>query len=271
MKLESLKTTSYCGVSECIKQSWKSTSKWTEYVHNARPNNAFVLICSDMRAVYDFSDGKTIVATKGDVIFLPKNVYYCVHFYDVSDDYDSYTINFTLFDKTGKEIEIQDEPCILKRKFNEACLFETNELYKAYLNRKYDSINYQIQFYSFLNTICNLINYASMYYYPIKNGVDLLLVEFAENKKMDYYAKQCNMDKSYFYKLFKSWANVSPNEYRNQLRLSSAKSMLKNTNMTISQIAEKTGFVDPYYFSRIFKKKFGLSPLRYRSMSTKNQ
>ena len=87
---------------------------------------------------------------------------------------------------------------------------------------------------------------------------------------MDYYAKQCNMDKSYFYKLFKAWANVTPNEYRNQLRISSAKSMLKNTNLTIYQIAEKTGFIDPYYFSRIFKNKVGITPLRYRKMFTNN-
>lgn len=269
MRLESLKTSFYCGVSECIKQSWKNTSKWTGYANNLRPHNAFVLICSNMQAIYNFSNGKSIIATKGDVVFLPKNINYCVHFYNVCDVFDSYTINFTLFDKSGNEIIIEDEPRVLERKFNDGCLFETHELYKTYLNRKYDSISYQIQFFSFLNQICNLITHSSMYYYPIKKGVELLLIEFAENKKMDYYAQQCNMDKSYFYKLFKCWANVSPNEYRNQLRISSAKSMLKNTNMTINQVAEKTGFIDPYYFSRLFKKKVGLSPMQYRTLSTK--
>ena len=270
MKLESLKTSLHCGVSECVKQSWKNTAKWTGYINKARPQNAFVLICSNMQAIYDFSDGQRIIATKGDVIFLPKSTFYTVHFYDVSNDFDSFTINFTLFDESGAEIIIENKPCVLARKFNDDCLFETNELFKAYLNRKYDSVNYQIQFYSFLNKICNLINYTSKNYYPIKKGVDLLLIEFTENKKMDYYAKQCNMDKSYFYKLFKAWANVTPNEYRNQLRISSAKSMLKNTNLTIYQIAEKTGFIDPYYFSRIFKNKVGITPLRYRKMFTNN-
>lgn len=270
MKLESLKTSLVCAESECIKQSWKNTSKWTGYVNTARGNNAFILVCSNMRARFEFKDGKTIIATKGDVVFIPKNTYYCVYFYNVCDDFDSFTINFTLFDGTGKETTIQDAPCVLARKFDEGCLFVTNELFKAYLNKKYDSINYQIQFYSFLDKICNLIDYSSKFYLPIKKGVELLLAEFSENKKMDYYAKQCNMDKSYFYKLFKLWANVSPNEYRNQLRLSTAKSMLKNTNMTICQIAEKTGFVDPYYFSRIFKKEIGLSPLQYRKLVGEN-
>ena len=46
--------------------------------------------------------------------------------------------------------------------------------------------------------------------------------------------------------------------------------MLKNSNLSISEIAVEVGFDDPYYFSRIFKKFVGLSPRQLRNESEKN-
>ena len=40
--------------------------------------------------------------------------------------------------------------------------------------------------------------------------------------------------------------------------------LLVHTNLSICEIAQKIGFDDPYYFSRLFKKEMGLSPAHYR-------
>lgn len=63
-------------------------------------------------------------------------------------------------------------------------------------------------------------------YYPIRRGVELLTDEWDRNTRISYYAEQCRVDKSYFYKLFKARFGVSPNRYRTQLRLAAAKDML---------------------------------------------
>lgn len=56
--------------------------------------------------------------------------------------------------------------------------------------------------------------------------------------------------------------NVS--DYINNIRLEQAKSMLQNPGLTISEIAYKTGFSSPNYFSTVFKNKFGVSPNVFR-------
>ncbi|WP_341224395.1 ATP-binding protein [uncultured Arcticibacterium sp.] len=58
---------------------------------------------------------------------------------------------------------------------------------------------------------------------------------------------------------------ISPNKLIRQIKLQRGKELLQNSELNISQIAFKSGFSDPGYFSRIFKKEFGLTPQEWRS------
>ena len=53
-------------------------------------------------------------------------------------------------------------------------------------------------------------------------------------------------------------------EWLNQRRLQMASQYLSSTRKTISEIAAMCGFSDQFYFSRVFRRHFGQSPLRYR-------
>ena len=177
MKLESLKTTAHCGFCECIKQSWNNPDRWRGYESIPRPNYAFVLVCSDMRIRYDFVDGKIVTAQKGDIIFIPKNLKYSASFFNCTGIFDSYTINFVLYDESGNELEIDEEMHVLENKIDKSCLFLAEELLESYINRKNNRIRHQIQFYMFLEKMCELSSFSSHFYYPIQNGVKLLLKE----------------------------------------------------------------------------------------------
>ena len=72
------------------------------------------------------------------------------------------------------------------------------------------------------------------------------------------------MSISCFYQEFRSYAGMSPTKYRNSIRINVAKSDLLNTNMTVKEIAEKVGFDDAFYFSRIFRSITGTSPKAFR-------
>ncbi|GGF96119.1 hypothetical protein GCM10010912_46310 [Paenibacillus albidus] len=63
---------------------------------------------------------------------------------------------------------------------------------------------------------------------------------------------------------FKQEKLLGPMEYVIQLRMESAERMLRHTDATIGEIAERTGYHDMYYFSRAFKKYYGVPPQRYR-------
>ncbi|GJM80120.1 hypothetical protein HMSSN139_26160 [Paenibacillus sp. HMSSN-139] len=50
----------------------------------------------------------------------------------------------------------------------------------------------------------------------------------------------------------------------NRIRLSKACELLKQPSLLIKEVAEQAGFPDIYYFSKAFKKKYGVSPLTFR-------
>lgn len=58
---------------------------------------------------------------------------------------------------------------------------------------------------------------------------------------------------------------TSPIKYINNLKLDKAKNMLEISNYSIAEIAQSSGFADPYYFSRFFKQQTGVSPSEYRA------
>lgn len=66
-------------------------------------------------------------------------------------------------------------------------------------------------------------------------------------------------------RLFDKLLHTSPIKYINNLKLDKAKNMLKISNYSIAEIAQSSGFSDPYYFSRFFKMQTGVSPSEYRA------
>jgi AraC-like DNA-binding protein len=58
--------------------------------------------------------------------------------------------------------------------------------------------------------------------------------------------------------------DINVSDYINNIRLEHAKSMLLNPELTISEVAYKSGFSSPNYFSTVFKNKYGLSPNAFR-------
>lgn len=81
---------------------------------------------------------------------------------------------------------------------------------------------------------------------------------------LEEMVKELPMGYSKFRKLFKEVTGTSPNQYHLDLRLDKARELILSTNLTINEVAFKTGFSSIFYFSRLFKKKNGLSPKEYR-------
>ena len=63
---------------------------------------------------------------------------------------------------------------------------------------------------------------------------------------------------------FKRLTGLPPGQYQIQIRLNKARRLLRNSSLSIQEIAARLGFESIYYFSRLFKKKTGLVPLAYR-------
>ncbi len=77
-------------------------------------------------------------------------------------------------------------------------------------------------------------------------------------------AEHAFVSKSTLTKRFKAELSKSVGEYINDTIMFEAGQLLLKTNFSILAISEKYGFSDQFYFSRRFKEKFGMSPMKYR-------
>lgn len=77
-------------------------------------------------------------------------------------------------------------------------------------------------------------------------------------------ARELSLSHIYFRQLFRIFSGMAPQQYLIHSRLNKASSLLLATSQPVSEIAALTGWKNEFYFSRIFKKKYGISPKSYR-------
>jgi AraC-like DNA-binding protein len=77
-------------------------------------------------------------------------------------------------------------------------------------------------------------------------------------------AEELGISYSSFRSEFKKYNGIAPGQYLLQLRIQSAKRLLVNASMTVKEIAFATGFESQFYFSKMFKKHVGTSPILFR-------
>ena len=87
---------------------------------------------------------------------------------------------------------------------------------------------------------------------------------YAHTVNIQVIADHLNIERTYLYRLFKDITGTSPQEYLLDYRIRRACSLLKETDLPISDIARSVGYDDALYFSRLFKQKKGQTPTQYR-------
>ena len=92
---------------------------------------------------------------------------------------------------------------------------------------------------------------------------------FKETLTLDQLAEEAHMNKFYLCHAFKQELGVSPINYLISCRIEESKYLLAETDLSISQIAQLLNFSSPSYFSQVFRRTQGVSPVEFRQ-STKN-
>ncbi|WP_342577541.1 helix-turn-helix domain-containing protein [Psychrobacillus sp. FSL K6-2843] len=103
----------------------------------------------------------------------------------------------------------------------------------------------------------------------VNAAIDFIDYSYTDPKlNLEVLASFIGISQSYLSMLFSQTKEMTFKQYLNQKRLTHAKQLLQETNLTIHEIASKTGFNDANYFSKLFKGKYGESPLLYRQHAT---
>ena len=241
------------------------------------------------------------VASKNQVHIMQPNLQHTRYFkdnsfcnyYNVHLDFFhmSYDENFNVFDTYISEIKgtAYDKSAKLKRRatfenINVASLFNVHnpedlskifeELLTAYKdeNNPYRTLILKQLCYKLILQLLKECENDGLQLFEQKKNIHIDYInEFVEyihknfNKKIDLneIANSYGLSKNHFCKIFKSQYNVPPHDFLISVRIDEAKKLLKSGKFMINEIAEKVGYDDSAYFSRLFKIKEGLSPLQY--------
>lgn len=99
----------------------------------------------------------------------------------------------------------------------------------------------------------------------IQKAISYMKENLTKKITLQEVAQVCSVSVYYFSHLFKREVGKSFIEYLNALRIRKALYYLEHTDFTVQEIAERVGFEDANYFSRLFKKYVSMSPSKYRT------
>ncbi len=100
----------------------------------------------------------------------------------------------------------------------------------------------------------------------ISGVINYMNAHVKQNFEIREFAGLANYSVSRFSELFRGQTGYSPIQYFLQLKIHTACQYLSFSQMNVKQISAELAFNDPYYFSRLFKKQTGKTPLAYRKL-----
>ncbi len=93
---------------------------------------------------------------------------------------------------------------------------------------------------------------------------------YMEHLTVPRLAEQSGVNRNRLAYVFNKYAGMGPGDYLLQYRLNRAKELLIASKAPLHEIAQATGFNDPFHFSKVFKKQFGISPSEFRDKFINN-
>ena len=100
----------------------------------------------------------------------------------------------------------------------------------------------------------------------IERAVEYMVNNYEKSISVEELSKIATMSQPNFYASFKRNVGIPPITYLNRYRLSLAAERLINTDMSVGEIGYSVGVRDSLYFSKLFKKSYGITPVRYREL-----
>ena len=248
-------------------------NEFSLYKSKPRSFSALFFVFTNIEVSFFSDNTPPLIVKKGDIVFIPKGMRYTVRIQNKNElKIDTCTINLSIFNENREEILLSDNISILTNRCDNLIDVHLKNLFDIFYRlekvgeREVRNLSkIKGEFFLLLDLISESTLQCRDFYYPIRKGVEAFCNEWNLNEKIEKYAALSGMSETYFYRCFRKWSGISPIEYRNNLRLSNAESLLRCTDMKINEISLNVGFEDPFYFCKLFSKKYGASPRSYRN------
>lgn len=222
------------------------------------PPGRWNVICDGRR--YNVSGGDIIVVNSGQIHAVERiegeGSTYCLQ---ISPEFPCTNHGFQNHIKNVPELEMYFENILneykMRNKGYEMAAMGNVCILLSHIQRNFHSEEYTMDNYTFSRRekIGNIIKFIS---------------ENLEKKiTTKTLCEEFFVSESHMCHFFKSQTGQSVTEYINRLKVEKSKILLKDTDMSVTDIAMQTGFEDSCYFTRVFKKYAEKTPLQYRKQS----
>ncbi len=267
-------------------------SGWTNRYHHTR-NTLFFVISG--KFTYTFSSKRQVTLTAGTHLLVPANIPYTV---TATEDCDYYFISFETSEKivsvtdeeTAEILNEESEKQRVARYQNYNCP-PSNYIYiseAATHSANSSKLQYQISrcsncrygnspldrlrlLNSFHTLLLTLASDTSEQLLDMKHLSPTLikLIRYIEENytsplSLQILSDQFSLSKQYIMRLFRQQFGITVTHYINEIRLRKSLELLTFHSLSISEVAYAVGFSSVYYFDRLFKNTYSITPTEYQ-------
>ena len=97
----------------------------------------------------------------------------------------------------------------------------------------------------------------------VLNAIKYIQFNYSHDISIDDVAKSVGVSRSHLYRVFMLNVGKSPIDYLTEYRVNEACKLLRSGTLSIAEVAASVGFLDQFYFSRVFKRAKGVPPSKY--------
>lgn len=213
--------------------------------------------CTGGSGTFEFDDSTVVNYATGDVVVVPPKIYHTNNSVKGFTNIHVRMADAMLPFKTAVTIHDDSDKHVLSA-FEDLFFYFNSAIDKRRL---------------LVSAFCNLIvNYVMAFQNnnPLSQVVEEIKSNIVKNfpdsnYQLNEYLHSLPFSYDYLRKLFKSEIGITPHAYLTNMRLQTAEKLLSSLDheYNVTKVASMVGFDEPLYFSRVFKKQYGCSPLNY--------
>jgi hypothetical protein len=217
-------------------------------------------------------DGRRFTIAAGEVLFIPANK---PHAYGADDD-DPWSIHWAHFAGTAAASYASLLPIHeyvlsipsadakeIARLFRESYRLASTGLTERTVLLVSHTLRYVLGLL-FFQTGRRLVGGSLTIAHDLTKSIEFMRANVARSLTLQELSRQAGLSPTRFSALFREQTGSSPVDHHIRLRMQAACHYLDTSALSVKEVAAKLGYDDPYYFSRIFQKILGCSPLAYR-------
>jgi AraC-like DNA-binding protein len=222
---------------------------------------------------FSYSDeDNSIILQKNDILIIEPGVYHklkviskveqsgfsCIHF-EFQKGLSSLKNQYRVIDKFPLVVNADYDPEIIR-------LFKKcNYLYEGNDSFREEIINLTLKEILLRMKTCITTNSNPNKPNKLKEIIIYISENIEEKLSRQILAKKFSISPGYLSYLFRENLDITVSDYINQIKIKAAFELLTQRGLRVNEVADKLGYCDQFYFSKIFKKIMGYSPSKHKA------